>query len=73
MTNERLILKTIISFHAKNGAYPTIGAVAAMLKQKANAVASVVLKSQRIDYTVPVLGEKSWRDDACNWTVEPIL
>lgn len=73
MTNERLILRTIISFHAQNGAYPTIGDVAAALKQGANAVAKVVLRSQRIDYTVPARGEKSWRDDACNWTVEPVL
>ena len=72
MTNERQILKAIIDYHAKNGTYPTIGGVAVKLKQRASAVASVVLKSRRIDYTVPVLGEKSWRDDACNWTLEPI-
>lgn len=58
MTNEREILKAIIDYHAKTGAYPTIGGVAVKLRQKARAVATVVVKSRRIDYTVPALGEK---------------
>lgn len=72
MTIERRILQILIAHHGQHRTYPTIARIAAILDRSSAEVADIVLTSKRFDYTVPVRGTKSWRDDASNWTVEPV-
>lgn len=80
MDIERRILQFVVTYQSRHGTYPTIAKIAARLsfrkakdkRVEARDVADIILGSNVLDYTVPVRGEKSKRDDVCNWTIEPV-
>lgn len=77
---EYRTLRFVTVFHARRGHFPTIAETCKQLSFRrsvyppitATSVADMVRASEALDYTVPARGESGWRDDVCNWTVEPV-